>query len=126
MIIVPLKEHSQCDISGRDVTFRQEPQRSSNQNAALPAGSVPLSIQGLTRKRDSGRKGETELDSRVTFGSEAGETGPQHTPLALTHLNFGTPLVAHDQNKAAALIRSDLFDPLQIDESRPSGAKESS
>jgi hypothetical protein len=41
MIIVPMKEHSQCDILGMDVTFRQEPERSGTQIAALPAGSGP-------------------------------------------------------------------------------------
>jgi hypothetical protein len=56
MIIVPMKEHSQCDILGMDVTFRQEPERSGTQNAALPVGSLPLSVYGLTRKRDSSRE----------------------------------------------------------------------
>jgi hypothetical protein len=53
MIIVPMKEHSQCDILGMDVTFRQEPERSGTQNAALPGDSLPPSIKSLTRKRDS-------------------------------------------------------------------------
>jgi hypothetical protein len=56
MIIVPMKEHSQCDISGMDVTFRQEPERSGTQNAALPDGLLPPSIKSLTRKRDSSCK----------------------------------------------------------------------
>jgi NAD(P)-dependent dehydrogenase (short-subunit alcohol dehydrogenase family) len=61
MIIVPAKEHSQCDILGMDVTFRHELQRSGTPNAALLAGSVPPSIKALTRKRDSSLKWETGI-----------------------------------------------------------------
>jgi hypothetical protein len=65
MIIIPPKEHSQCDISGMDVTFRQEPQRSGTQNATLPGGVLPPSIKNLTRKRDS----------RLRMGNQIGKAG---------------------------------------------------
>jgi hypothetical protein len=63
MIIVPGKEHSQCDVSGMDVTFRREPQRPGTQNAALPAGLIPPSIQRLTPKRDSSHHHQRHRDT---------------------------------------------------------------
>jgi len=81
MIIIRPKEHSQCDISGMDVTFRQEPQRSGTQNATLPDGSLPPSIKSLTRKRDSRSEmgnqiGTAERLSRQRPGKRARSARP--------------------------------------------------